>query len=209
MTDNTATEWSVQAHRRGETPLPSPNLGWNTYGKGVESVGRNGAPEEMEVPEPGSDQLLIRVDAVGLCFSDVKLIRQGGDHPKLYGRDLTVEPTRLGHETSVTVIKVGADLADTYHPGQRLAIQPDIYVDGRSTAYGYTIPGGLIQYHVIGPEVLDADEGAYVIEVGDTINYASAALSEPWACVEASYTQRRRLTPLAGGRDADRRRRHG
>ena len=25
-------------------------------------------------------------------------------------------------------------------------VVPDIYQDGRSTAYGYTIPGGLIQY---------------------------------------------------------------
>ncbi len=177
-----------------------PNLAWNTYGKGVENVGRDGAPEAVDLPiEPGPDQLLIRIDAVGLCFSDVKLIRQGGDHPKLYGRDLSVEPTRLGHEATVTVIEVGSDLADTYHAGQRLAIQPDIYVDGRATAYGYTIPGGLVQYHLIGPEVLAADAGAYVIPVIEDMGYAEAALSEPWACVEASYTQRRRLEPLEGG----------
>ena len=177
-----------------------PNLAWNTYGKGVENVGRDGAPEPVDLPiDPGPDQLLIRIDAVGLCFSDVKLIRQGGDHPKLYGRDLSVEPTRLGHEATVTVIEVGSDLTDTYQAGQRLAIQPDIYVDGRATAYGYTIPGGLVQYHLIGPEVLAADAGAYVIPVTDEMGYAEAALSEPWACVEASYTQRRRLEPLEGG----------
>ncbi len=198
-TDGGSTAWSVKAFRRGETPLPEPNLGWNVYGKGVESIGRDGDPETIEVPEPAPDQLLIRIDAVGLCFSDVKLVNQGGDHPKLYGRDLKVEPTRLGHETSVTVVEVGSELADKYHPGQRLAIQPDIHVDGRSTAYGYTIPGGLIQYHVIGSEVLDADDGAYVIPVSDDIGYAAAALSEPWACVEAAYTQRRRLQPLDGG----------
>ncbi len=192
--------WSVEDFRKGITALPQPNLGWNTYGKGVENVGRDGAPEPLDVPiEPGPDQLLIRIDAVGLCFSDVKLVRQGGDHPKLYGRDLMVEPTRLGHEATVTVIEVGSNLADQYHAGQRLAIQPDIYVGGRATAYGYTIPGGLIQYHVIGPEVLAADDGAYVIPVTDDIGYAAAALSEPWACVEASYTQRRRLSPLEGG----------
>lgn len=196
---NGETVWSIEAFRQGETPLPEPNLGWNVYGKGVESIGRDGVPESMTVPEPAADQLLIRVDAVGLCYSDVKLVNQGGDHPKLYGRDLAVEPTRLGHETSVTVVSVGSDLADTYHPGQRLAIQPDIHVDGRSTAYGYTIPGGLIQYHVIGSEVLDADDGAYVIPVDHDIGYAAAALSEPWACVEAAYTQRRRLEPLEGG----------
>jgi threonine dehydrogenase-like Zn-dependent dehydrogenase len=179
---------------------PTETLAWNVYGKGVEAVGRDGRPEPVPVPRPSAEQLLVRVDAVGLCFSDVKLIRLGAEHPKLYGRDLTTEPTRLGHETAVTVIEVGDALADRYHRGQRLAIQPDIYVDGRSTAYGYTIPGGLIGYHVIGPEVLAADDGAYVVEVDDRLGYAETALTEPWACVEAAYTQRRRLVPAVGGR---------
>lgn len=194
-----SSDWQFNDFVQGHTPLPSPNLGWNTYGTGLEGIGRNGEPEAMDIPEPAADQVLVRIDAVGLCFSDVKLIKQGGDHPKLYGRDLSVEPTRLGHEVSVTVISVGAELADTYTPGQRLAIQPDIYVDGRSSAYGYTTPGGLIQYHLLGSEVLDADDGAYVIDLNDDIGYAAAALSEPWACVEASYTQRRRLVPAEGG----------
>ena len=192
--------WTFSDYRLGDTALPEPNLGWNMYGTGLEGMGSDGSPEPMEVPTPGPDQLLIRVDAVGLCFSDVKLIRLGNDHPKLYGRDLAVDPTRLGHEAAVTVIEVGSELASRFSKGDRLAIQPDIYVDGRSTAYGYTIPGGLIQYHVIGSEVLDADEGEYVIPVADEIGYAAAALSEPWACVEAAYTQRRRLEPLAGGK---------
>lgn len=197
MTDT--AEWNFLDFVAGDTPLPSPNLAWNTYGKGVEAMGKDGKPEAVDIPEPTDDELLIRIDAVGLCFSDVKLIKQGGDHAKLYGRDLSVEPTRLGHEPSVTVIKVGANLADKYHEGQRLAIQPDIHVDGMSTAYGYTIPGGLIQYHTIGSEVLDADDGAYVIPVDDSISYAGAALSEPWACVVGAYTQRRRLSPMDGG----------
>jgi threonine dehydrogenase-like Zn-dependent dehydrogenase len=154
----------------------------------------------VPVDAPGPDQLLVRVDAVGLCFSDVKLIRQGGDHPKLYGRDLAKEPTRLGHEAAVTVVAVGKHLALRFRPGERLAIQPDIYVGGRSTAYGYTIPGALIGYHLIGPEVLAADDGAYVVRVTDDMGYAETALTEPWACVEAAYSQRRRVEPAKGGR---------
>jgi threonine dehydrogenase-like Zn-dependent dehydrogenase len=179
---------------------PASALAWNVYGAGIDHIGHDGRPESVPVPRPRPDQLLIRVDAVGLCFSDVKLLRLGGEHPKLYGRDLASDPTRLGHETSVTIIEVGEDLRERFQPGQRFAIQPDIYVDGRSTAYGYTIPGGLIQYHNIGPEVLAADDGAYVIPVDDRMGFAETALTEPWACVEAAYTQRRRLEPLAGGR---------
>lgn len=180
--------------------VPSSTPAWNVHGKGVENVGRNGRPEDVPVGRPGPDQLLVRVDAVGLCFSDVKLIRQGGDHPKLYGRDLAKDPTRLGHEAAVTVVAVGKHLALRFRPGERLAIQPDIYVGGRSTAYGYTIPGALIGYHLIGPEVLAADDGAYVVPIPHDMGYAEAALTEPWATVEAAYSQRRRVRPARDGR---------
>ena len=48
--------------------------------------------------------------------------------------------------------------------------------------------------------MLAADDGAYVVPVDDRLGYAETALTEPWACVEAAYTQRRRLSPLVGGR---------
>ncbi len=180
-------------------PLPEKVLGWNMYGAGLENVGRDGHPEFFPMPEPGPDQILVRVDAVGLCFSDVKLVKQGGQHPKLYNRDLSVQPTRLGHEAAFTVVKVGENLGDRFTPGQKLAIQPDIYVNKVATAYGYTIPGGLIQYHLIGKEVFDADDPEYLIPVKAELGYSESALTEPWACVEAAYTQRRRLSPLEGG----------
>jgi L-sorbose 1-phosphate reductase len=195
-----STTAAYDRYRGSIDPNPGHALAWNVYGTGIERVGRDGHPELVPVPQPGPDQLLIRIDAVGLCFSDIKLIRLGGDHPKLYGRDLEHDPTRLGHEASVTVMAVGDRLADRFRPGQRLAIQPDIYIGGRSAAYGYTTPGGLIEYQAIGPEVLNADDGAYVVPVDDRLGYAETALTEPWACVEAAYTQRRRLEPLVGGR---------
>ncbi len=179
--------------------LPETTLLWNMYGPGLENIGVDGKPETKPIPEPADDQLLVRVDAVGMCFSDVKLIKQGSKHPKLYDRDLKSNPTRPGHEAALTVVKVGSKLADKYTPGQRLAIQPDIYQNQRSTAYGYSIPGGLIQYHLIGDEVLDADAGAYVIPIEGELSYAESALTEPWACVIAAYTQRRRLEPKEDG----------
>lgn len=179
--------------------LPEKNWAWNMYGAGEENIGKNGAPEQFPVPKPAANQMLVRIDSVGLCFSDTKLIRMGGSHPKLYNRDLSKEPTRLGHEACLTIIEVGEELQGQYSPGQRLAVQPDIYQDGKSTAYGYTIPGGLIQYHLIGPEILDTDEGACLLPVGEDMGYAESSLLEPWGCVLAAYTQRRRLEPKQGG----------
>lgn len=186
-------------YRDLKKPTPENTWAWNMYGAGIENIGRDGKPELFPVPQPNDDQLLVRVDAVGMCFSDVKLIKQGGAHPKLYNRDLKNDPTRLGHEATLTVIKVGKNLSEKFHPGQRLAIQPDIYHNQVSTAYGYTIPGGLTQFHLVGDEILNADDGSYVIPVEGNVGYAEAALTEPWACVEAAYTQRRRLNPRNGG----------
>ena len=180
-------------------PLPKQSFAWNLYGAGMESMGKDGKPEPFAIPEPNDDQILVRIDTVSICFSDVKILKQGGSHPKLYNRNLTVEPTRLGHEVSLTIIKVGKNLAGKYHPGQRLAVQPDIYQQGMSTAYGYTIPGGLVQYHCIGKEVLETDAGACLLPVEEGMGYAESALLEPWGCVVAAYTQRRRLDPKAGG----------
>ncbi len=191
---------TFEEYRSPTAPVPAETWAWNMYGPGIESIGRNGQPELFPLGEPGPDQLLVRVDAVGMCFSDVKLIKQGGEHPKLYHRNLAAEPTRLGHEVALTIVKVGENLRGQYQPGQRLALQPDIYVQGRSTAYGYTIPGGLTQFHLIGPEVLAADRQSYVLPLAGDLGYAETALTEPWACVEAAYTQRRRLNPKPGGR---------
>ena len=188
-----------ELYRSAGYSLPEQTWAWNMYGPGVESIGKDGRPEQFPIPEPDDNQLLVRVDSVGMCFSDVKLIKQGGNHPKLYNRDLAQEPTRLGHEVAITLIKVGKDLQDRYYSGQRLAVQPDIYQQGKSTAYGYTVPGGLIQYHLIGPEVLETDEGACLLPLEGDLGFAESSLMEPWGCVMASYTQRRRLEPKTGG----------
>jgi threonine dehydrogenase-like Zn-dependent dehydrogenase len=188
-----------QAYRSLNYSLPQESLGWNLYGAGLENMGSNGKPEAFPILEPGDDQLLVRIDSVGVCFSDIKVLKQGSSHPKLYNRDMRVEPTRLGHEVSLTVIKAGKNLQKTYHSGQRLAVQPDIYQQGKSTAYGYTVPGGLMQYHLIGKEVLETDAGACLLPVAEDMGYAESSLLEPWGCVMAAYTQRRRLAPKAGG----------
>lgn len=188
-----------QAYRKLNYALPDKTWAWNLYGAGMENLGRGGKPELFSIPEPNDDQLLVRIDSIAVCFSDVKILKQGGTHPKLYNRDLAHDPTRLGHEVALTIVKVGKNLQKNYRPGQRLAVQPDIYQQGKSTAYGYTVPGGLIQYHLIGDEVLKTDAGACLLPLEEGMGYAESSLLEPWGCVMAAYTQRRRLTPKRDG----------
>ncbi len=173
--------------------IPDTMLAWPLFGAGIENFGVDGQPARWTTPRPAPDQILVRSDAVGLCYSDVKVIRQGSGHPRLYSRDLACHPVVQGHEVTMTVVEVGEAWRDRFQPGQRLVLQADIYYHGMNLAYGYVFVGGLAQYSLLGPAALDGDEGCYAIPVPEGMGYAEAALTEPWACVEAAYTPRRRL----------------
>jgi len=184
---------------QAKVDIPETMLVWPLYGVGLENLGRNGQPARWPVPRPAPDQILVRSDAVGLCYSDVKILRLGRDHPRLYGRDLEHHPIVQGHEVALTVVEVGEAWRDRFRPGQRLALQADIYYRGFNLAYGYVFYGGLAQYSLLGPAALAGDEGCYAIPVPEGLGYAETALTEPWACVEAAYTPRRRLHVKPGG----------
>lgn len=180
-------------------PLPDEMLSWPFRGIGLENVGVDGKPVTIPRPNCGPDEILARVDAVSLCASDAKMIRIGNQYPLFHGRDLERNPSRLGHEVALTVVEVGANWQQTYHRGQRLGLQPDIFINGKRSAFGVVIPGGLTEYVTLTREILAGDEGAYVFPVPTEIGYVDTALLEPWACVEMSYSAKRRLELKAGG----------
>jgi len=177
----------IERYRKGEDPLPKTNIGWPIYAAGLENVGRNHQPVSAPMPDFGPDELLARVDAVGICFSDIKLIKAGSNHPRIRGRDLAKNPAIGGHEVSLTIVGVGENRREQYKVGQRFIVQADIYYKGKNIAFGYMLPGALEQFTVIGKEILEGDEGVYLLPVKDETGYAQAALVEPWACVVASY----------------------
>ena len=168
-------------------PLPTQDRLWPLYGAGLENLGRDGQPVAEPLPRILPDELLVRHDAVGLCFSDTKIVKAGETHPRLTGRDMRTNPVVMGHEVALTVVQVGDQLKGKYAVGDRFIIQADIYFHEVGLAYGYALQGGLSQYNVIGEEVLEGDEGCYLLPVQAKTGYAEAALTEPWACVVASY----------------------
>lgn len=178
---------SLQAYKNLEAPIPEKILTWYLYGQGMENFGKDKKPTEVSMPSYSPDELLVRIDAVGICFSDIKVINQGNEHPRITGRDLMTDPVTLGHEPSITVVGVGANIQDQYKVGQRFIVQPDVYYQGTSMAFGYVLPGAQSQYQVLTKELLNGDEGAYLIPLADSTGYASAALTEAWACVVAAY----------------------
>ena len=178
--------------------IPSANLAWRMKEAGVENFGKDGA-DSLPLTKPKDDEVLVRVDAIGLCMSDIKLITQGPSHARITGRDLVKEPVTPGHEVSLTVVEAGSKWKDTYKPGSRYIMQADIYFKGVNLAYGYALAGGMQQYGIVGEPVLAGDEGSYLIPVQSETGYAEAALVEPWTCVVAAYRIYPRKTLKPGG----------
>ncbi|HVU77347.1 MAG TPA: alcohol dehydrogenase catalytic domain-containing protein [Gaiellaceae bacterium] len=71
------------------------------------------ALEEIGVDEPGPGEVLVRIEATGVCHSDLHVIEEDG-----WGH---AYPVLLGHEGAGTVDAVGAGVA-TVAPGDRVVI---------------------------------------------------------------------------------------
>ena len=176
-------------------PLPTTMRAAVLDGTGVEHL----AVREVPMPRPGPGQLLARVDAAGICTSVNKLLDQGAAHPLMHGWDPAVHPVIVGDEGVVTLVEVGAGLRDHYRPGQRLAVQPavdhapighlDRYRDGgrgvAKIAVGYTLPGLLAEFVLIGEEVLAAD--CLLPLPSADLPAAHAAIAEPISCIISSH----------------------
>ena len=65
---------------------------------------------ELDAPRPG--ELLVRIDAAGLCHSDLSVVN--GDRPRPM-------PMALGHEASATVVEAG-DPDGAFAPGDRVVL---------------------------------------------------------------------------------------
>src|SRR3954451_9736115 len=187
---------TMKEYISGDSPLPDHNVIWPLYGAGFENLGQEGKPIDAPMPAYGPDELLVRHDACGLCFSDIKVISQGEQHPRIF-KDMRRDPVVLGHEVAMTVVGVGERLRDQYRVGDRFIVQADIFSDGVGYAYGYMIQGGLSRYGVIDQRILNGDGGNYLLPVKPSTGYAESALVEPWACVIAAYQlqYRRALKP--------------
>lgn len=171
-----------------------------------------------EVYSPGPYQILAKVEAVGLCFSDLKLLKQFDSHPRkseiLSGIDPAIlpqipsycpgrRPTVPGHEIFCTIVAVGGKVK-RHRIGQQVLVQTDyrwLKTAGSNAAIGYNFEGALQQYLLMDERVVINPESgeSFLIPAEKDLGASAAALVEPWACVESSYLYEERRTIRPGG----------
>ena len=76
---------------------------------------------EMPIADPGPDEVQVRIEAVGVCGSDLHAYTEGavGGTPNLY-------PMVLGHEPAGVIVKSGAGVVGLV-AGDRGALEPALY----------------------------------------------------------------------------------
>jgi len=173
--------------------------------------------KSKEVFRPGRHQILCRVEAVGLCFSDLKLLKQFSSHVRkseiVWGIDHAIlkeipsyvpgrQPTVPGHETVVRIEAVGEGVED-FKEGERYLVQTDyrwLHTASSNGAFGYNFEGALQEYVLMDERVITTPEGeSMLLPVSEELSGSAVALVEPWACVEDAYASRERTSIRAGG----------
>jgi 2-desacetyl-2-hydroxyethyl bacteriochlorophyllide A dehydrogenase len=149
--------------------------------KGVEDL----AVEEFDVPEPGTDQILIRIEACAICTWEQRAYK---------GINKVEYPFIGGHEMCGHIVAMGANVdTRTWHIGDRVVCGAQFACDnctqcksGEENAcqhfdHSKQLPGlpyhgmgGLSSYYLVSP--------ANCFKVGD-IPVTEAALAEPLSCV--------------------------
>ena len=144
--------------------------------------------DEVEVPEPGLQEVLVKVHACAICGSDPKVVSKGHKGSPPFG---TFIP---GHEYSGEIVALGSNVMD-FQIGDRIAIESHKgcgYCQnckrGRYTIclnygkpetghrhYGFTNNGGYAQYVV--------NNISNLYKIAENIEYEEAALVTTAACV--------------------------
>ena len=77
--------------------------------------------ENRDTPEPGANEVLVRLGAGGICGSDLHYFHEGGV------ADFKIrQPMILGHEVAGEIVKCGPDVT-SLKPGDRVAVNPARY----------------------------------------------------------------------------------
>ena len=166
--------------------------------------------ESKPVHQPGPHQMLCQVEVCGLCFSDLKLLKQFSGHARKSEVTSGIpagalaqmphyvpgeKPVVPGHETVVRIVKVGPEVK-RFKAGERYLVQTDyrwLPTKSSNAAFGYNFEGALQEFVLVDERVITAPDGeSMFIPAPEDLSASAIALCEPWACVEDAYVEKQR-----------------
>jgi len=140
---------------------------------------------EIEIPQVGPHQALLKVRACGICGTDMRILASG--HRKIAPGAVRV----LGHELAGEIVEVGKEV-QSLRVGERVALSPnmgcghcDLCIQGYTQlcedyiSFGVYLNGGFAEYTLI-PE--EAIRQGNVVTLADHVSYEEAATNEPLSC---------------------------
>ncbi len=135
--------------------------------------------EEMPKPAVGPDEVLIRIEASGICGSDVMEWYRIHKAPLVLGHEIAGQIVDVGEQ--VKKYKVGDRIAASHHVPCNtchycLSGHHTICDTLRSTNF---YPGGFAEFVLLPP--INVDRGVYLLP--DEMSYEAATFIEPLACV--------------------------
>ncbi|MFJ6897462.1 zinc-binding dehydrogenase [Streptomyces hokutonensis] len=131
--------------------------------------------EEVPRPVPGPGEVLVKVEAAGVCLSDVHLI--SGELGGLLG--MRTEPLVLGHEVAGTIAGLGPGV-DGWETGDRVVLQAGEQRDGRVLTRGVDYDGGWAEYTLARVGTFVPLPGSIPFEQGAIV---PDAVSTPWGAI--------------------------
>lgn len=147
---------------------------------------------EVDLPEIGPDELLMRVVSSSMCLSTYKALSLGEEHKRV-PPDVSGAPAITGHEFAGVLEEVGSELDGQFSVGQRVAILPTMGLpSGYSPGYSYPYFGGDTTYCVV-PRIA-IDKGC-VLPYDDDY-FANASLAEPMSCIIGAFHASYHTEPL-------------
>ncbi|SHN34647.1 zinc-binding dehydrogenase [Streptomyces yunnanensis] len=137
--------------------------------------------EEVPRPVPRTRQVLVKVEAAGVCLSDVHLI--DGTLAPTYLRQ---EAVTLGHEVAGTIAGLGRDVTG-WAVGQRVVLQAGDIRDDLFLTRGVDYDGGWAEYALASVDTL--------FHLPDAIPFEQAAIipdavSTPWGAITTTAAVR-------------------
>ena len=144
--------------------------------------------EEVPIPTAGDGEMIVKVEACGICIGDVKMSHSNERWGGKGKPPLLKSPFTPGHEFIGRIVEIGTGIEGNFKIGDRVTSEQIVpcwkcknclsgkyWMCEKSLLYGFAFNGGMAEY-------MKFQKGAINYKVPENIPMETAVLIEPYAC---------------------------